>query len=89
MSDGEHGQLDDPLHACEPRRGHEPAVVGGDVEPLGEQEHGVYTVQYGCQVAVSEIGHDLLGAVGENRVRVAGEHPDLACLGGEECGDDF
>ncbi len=63
--------------------------MGGDVEPLGEQEHGVHTVQYGCQVAVSEIGHDLLGAVGENRVRVAGEDPDLACLGGEECCDEF
>jgi hypothetical protein len=64
-------------------------IVGGDVEPLGAQEHRVHTVQPGCRVAVSEIGHDRLGPVGENCVRIAGEHPDLACLSGEERCDDF
>ena len=49
----------------------------------------MHTVQHGCQVAVTEIGHDLLGAVGENRARIAGEDPDVACLGGEERCDDF
>jgi hypothetical protein len=49
----------------------------------------VYTVQHGCQVAVTEIGHDFLGAVGENRARIAGENPHVTCLGGEERCDDF
>ena len=81
VSDAEHGQLDDPLHARSLRRGDEPLIVCGDVEPVGEQEHRVYTVERGCQIAVAEIGHDLLGAVGENRARIAGEDPYVACLG--------
>jgi hypothetical protein len=64
-------------------------IVGGDVEPVGEQEHRMHTVQHGCQVAVSEVGHGLLGAVGESRVRIAGEDPYVACLGGEERCDDL
>ena len=65
VSDAAHGQFDDPLHARLLRRGDETVIVCGDVEPVGEQEHGVHIVQHGCQVAVCEIGHDLLGAVGE------------------------
>jgi hypothetical protein len=57
--------------------------------PVGEQEHGVDTVQHGPQVAVTEIGHDLLGAVGEGRVRITGEDPYVAGLGGEERCDEF
>jgi len=80
VSDVAHGQLDDPLHARSLRRGYEPLIVRGVVEPVGEQEHRVYTVQHGCQVAVAEIGDDLLGAVWENRARIAGEDPYVTCL---------
>jgi hypothetical protein len=48
-----------------------------------------YTVQHGCQIAVTEIGHDFLGAVRENRARIAGENSHATCLGGEERWDDF
>ncbi len=60
-----YGQLDDPLHARSLRRGYEPVIVGGDVEPVGLARHRVYTVQHGCQIAVTEVGHDFLGAVGK------------------------
>ena len=64
-------------------------IVCGDVEPVGYREHRVHTVQHGCQIAVAEIGDDLLGAVGEDRARIAGEDPHVTCLGGEERFDDF
>jgi hypothetical protein len=35
VSDVAHGQLDDPLDARSLRRGYEPVIVCGDVEPVG------------------------------------------------------
>jgi hypothetical protein len=64
-------------------------IVCGDAEPVGYQEHRVHAVQHGCQIAVTEIGHDFLGAAGENRARIAGEDPYVIGLGGEERCDDF
>jgi hypothetical protein len=89
VSDVADGQLDDPLHAGSRRRGCEPLIVCGDVEPVGEQEHRVYAVDRGCQVALAEIGDGRLGAVGENRAGIAGEDPYVTCLGGEERCDEF
>jgi hypothetical protein len=63
--------------------------VGGDVEPLREQEHSGHTIQGRSQVAVAEIGDDLIDALGKNGVRIAGEGPYPSRLGRKECFDEL